>query len=174
MGYKLADGSDSEQYKIGDEFEVVCDKYHGFDVGEVIKLESLKGCDCPNFYGYCSDSNVYASQSVKWQEIKPHRNPFTKSDLKDGMRVELAKGCMLYVTGGIIQADRSDENYYEFYSLDRYRQALSHKRHSYLHIVRVTDRDGTIVFEREPEKRKITIELTDEQIESLKQQGIID
>ena len=172
MGYKLADGSDSEQYKIGDEFEVVCDKYHGFDVGEVIKLESLNSFDSPSFYGYCSDSDVYASQLVRWQEIKPHRKPFTKSDLKDGMRVITENGDTHYVCGKIWVDKENTQHHLASHDYDE--NLIERYKKGDYPIAKILDRDGTVVFEREPEKRKITLELTDDQIESLKQQGIID
>lgn len=165
MGYKLADGSDSEQYKIGDKFEVVSGDYRCL----LVNLENNDGSANPFFLIGSNDRYCFF-----WSQLKPHHKPFTKSDLKDGMLCQRRDGFNFYVNGGYLVEAIGDSDP-EFYSLKHINDDLTTAWiPSNADIMRVIDRDGTVVFEREPEKKKVTIELTDEQIESLKQQGIIE
>lgn len=50
MGYKLADGTDSEQYKVGDGF-VVVENTGFFEAGDIITLEENDGSELPYFSG---------------------------------------------------------------------------------------------------------------------------
>lgn len=100
---------------------------------------------------------------------------FTKDDLKDGMRVTHEDGTETIVVGDELWVTRS-ENYKKHgyhINLARYHDDLTGCVGTGFSIEKVTDRDGTVLFEREPEKRTVTLELTDEQIESLKAQGVM-
>ena len=80
-GYKLADESYSDEYKIGDKFEVV----GGFilNVGSVVEFVQDDGSPSPKFK--LSSEGVWY---CPWSFLKPYKVPakqFTKSDLRDGM-----------------------------------------------------------------------------------------
>lgn len=81
---------------------------------------------------------------------------FTKSDLKDGMRVELdSTRLVFYVCGGKLNATFPYGNHWwEICNLDDNLQSSK----TGAKVMRVTDRDGTVLFEREEEPRELTIE----------------
>lgn len=88
QGYKLADGSWSSEYKIGDKFEAVDGVI--FQKGSIVTYTTKNGSDCPWF------TNKHGREySCYWYRLKPYKDPakqFTKSDLLDGMRVVYRDG----------------------------------------------------------------------------------
>lgn len=115
---------------------------------------------------FCAKSNI----TTQFRAYLDSKNPFTKADLKDGMKVEFRNGITSYVCGDLLISNPG----FLCSQISYLNDDLSSKLIYTIDIIRVTDRDGAVVFHREPERKKVTIELTDEQIESLKQQGIID
>lgn len=94
---------------------------------------------------------------------------FTKDDLKDGMRLVLRDGYTYYVCGHAIV---ESTQFACSFSLNEYSDDLmSINGIKRLDVMKVIDRDDTVLLERKP-KRKVTLELTDEQIERLKEQGV--
>jgi len=96
--------------------------------------------------------------TTKFREFldKEKGKMFTKDDLKDGMRVEHYDAGAGYIGGGkVFFGDR------EYNRLTRYSENLLDKRHmsetSRFAIIRVTDRDGTVLFERKPEPKEMTV-----------------
>lgn len=86
---------------------------------------------------------------------------FTKDGLKDGMRVEFRdrsdKYDFLYVVGArVIHNDMDD--CIKSCSLDSFDEGLKSKYTEQEDIMRVTDRDGTVLFEREEEPKELTLE----------------
>lgn len=94
------------------------------------------------------------------------KRQFTKHDLKDGMRVEHGDGTETIVVGDDFLVLKSD--YYEKRSrhvdLSDYNEDItvissySKKTRDAYDIMKVTDRDGTVLFEREEEPRELTIQ----------------
>lgn len=76
---------------------------------------------------------------------------FTKSDLKDGMRLVDEDGEDFWVCGDCV-ANRYGSVYFEHISEDLINTNIGCK------FIKVTDRDGTVLFEREEEPRELTIE----------------
>lgn len=95
--------------------------------------------------------------------------PFTLYEILDGMQVVYRDGTVRYVLLGDLYSKHGRQalvNYQKYFTND----LLSHEDSS-LDLIKVIDRDGTVLFQRE-ETKKITLELTDNQIENLKQLGI--
>lgn len=80
-GYKLADGTYSSEYKIGDKFETVDGEI--FQKGSIVTYTTDVPSDRPWF------TNKHGREySCMWYRLKPYKEPvkqFTKSDLRDGM-----------------------------------------------------------------------------------------
>lgn len=80
-GYKLADGTYSSEYKIGDKFETVDGEI--FQKGSIVTYTTDDHSDCPWF------TNKHGREySCLWYRLKSYKEPvkqFTKSDLRDGM-----------------------------------------------------------------------------------------
>ena len=74
--------------------------------------------------------------------------PFTKSDLKDGMQVETRKEGEYYVCGDALLRPGGHNNFIN-YNNDLTCNARNSCVAGKYDIIRVTDRDGTVVFERE-------------------------
>ena len=160
MSYKLADGSDSSQYKVGDLFERPNGRLAEFSLDD--------GTSCPYFKLEGSEEVV----SLFWDCLKPRPKPFTKDDLKDGMRVDLRNGSVRFLLGNnLLSFDRNafmGNGGFEQATYKRnYKDVLEHYQYSELDIIKVTDRDGTIVFQREPELIEKTIKATGEQWEKI-------
>ena len=80
-GYKLADGSYSGQYKIGDKFEATDGAV--FSKGAIVTYCRDDNTDSPYFI-----DSTGGSWCCFWWRLKPYKVPakqFTKSDLRDGM-----------------------------------------------------------------------------------------
>ena len=102
-----------------------------------------------------------------------------KADLLDGMRVTMRCGYEWYVCGKermVALEEYYFGDYYEnTFSWDRMTNTLEHDADQRYDIVKVVDRDSTVVWERQeaPTKKKVTLELTDEQIAQVKAQFML-
>ena len=206
--YKLADGSLSNQYEVGDTFVVVGNSRY-FDRGSVILFAKDDGSGCPWFFSKYDRDDYY----ISWHKLEPseetkrkyqknststftksdlqdgmrvtYRNgdstsTFTKSDLQDGMRVTYRDGSVrIVLEGSLVYPSGETCGDYAKYTagaeLVDFNEDLTHGYVTELDIMCVEDRDGTLLFERQESatKRAVTLELTDEQIQSLKEQGIL-
>lgn len=166
-GYKLADGSYSSQYEVGDLFKVVgCDE--SFNIGQVVSLSEDDGEDCPWF----KSSNGF-EQPVYWEDVKfyqPFTKPFTKDDLKDGDIVHIeswgekdidsVRGKWVKFEDAFIRCKyRLNAPYYLSQFDDRLEAGSGY--------VSSVERQGQTVFQREPELIESTIKATAEQWEKI-------
>ena len=170
-GYQLADGSWSSEYKIGDRF--VVGETANFREGSLIEFIYNDDTYCPYFELI---NGVYLGRHAKGENIAPaswkylkkypeKQNPFTKSDLKCGMRVTHRDGDEYYYVDDMfvdvadepVNADLLDV----FGTTEEYTEDLNHLRESSFDIIKVTDRDGTVLFERESIEQKLVL-VTDE------------
>ena len=122
--------------------------------------------------GWCLAGYSYPSHTPS-TEIK---RQFTKADLLDGMRVTHQDGTETIVVGDQLWVTRSDN--YAVRSCHISKKSFGDNLdyngdYQAFAIIRVTDRDGTVVFEREQPKKKVTLELTDEQIAQVKAQFML-
>ena len=186
--YKLADGSLSSDYEVGDTFVVYrSGQSRYFSEGDVIIFYQDDGSYCPWFFRR-DNGDTY---SIAWEKLTPTEqtkrkyqknstSTFTKSDLQDGMRVTYREGDVrIVLEGNLVYLDGKDDNDYGGYrvgaELVDFNEDLTHEYVTKLDIMCVEDRDGTLLFERQeaPVKKAVTLELTDEQIQSLEEQGIL-
>ena len=190
--YKLADGSLSDQYEVGDTFVVhQSGQSRYFSEGDVIIFYEDDGSYCPRFspdkYGEGSPISwhrLLPTEETKRKYQKPSASTFTssftKSDLQDGMRVVYRDGSVRAVLGNnLLYFSRQEFNgnggWKQASYLNSYDKDLHSANYNDHDIIRVEDRDGTLLFERQeaPVKKAVTLELTEEQIRSLKSQGIL-
>lgn len=107
------------------------------------------------------------------------KRQFTKADLLDGMRVTMRCGHEWYVCGKeeMVALEEYLIGLYrdKTFSWSRMTDTLEHDTDSQYDIVKVVDRDNTVVWERQeaPTKKKVTLELTDEQIAQVKAQFML-
>lgn len=81
---------------------------------------------------------------------------FTKADLLDGMRLLSREGMLAWVCGNKVMFQGGDYNYLSSYTESMvFNNVASPSRFD---IMKVTDRDGTVLFEREEEPTELTIE----------------
>lgn len=180
-GYKLADGSLSTQYQVGDSFVVTTDVDSMFPIETEITLIKDDGTASPRFASTCDDHHEDWDLLVPTEATKKkYSKSFTNGDFQDGMRVTLRDGSVCSILGDNLL----HFNPHGFYGngsweqatyLSNFKDDLSHNSIKRLDIMYVVDRDGTVLFERkeEPVKKTMKLELTQEQIDSLKEQGII-
>lgn len=172
-GYKLADGSYSSKYKVGDKFEVVrvpnLSEHYNRRVGSIITLIDDDGTDSP----YFDDEFI----CVGWHRLKPYKEPakqFTKSDLLDGMRVLHRDGYERVVLGDKLYVHYTNSLEHRAY-LSEFQLDLTYVDGPSMDIIKVTDRDGTVLFTRQeaPAKSPAQIELDklQEQIAQLQEQA---
>ena len=70
--YKLADGSLSTDYKVGDVFEVVDSSYSYFSKGSVILLVHDDDSNCPKFKLINGQCAVLGNEAYSiWQALNP-------------------------------------------------------------------------------------------------------
>lgn len=120
-----------------------------------------------------------------WDNIPSHtplteiKRQFTKADLLDGMRVTMRCGYEWYVCGKEKMVALEEHHFGQYYEStffwDCMKDTLEHGSNSQYDIVKVVDRDNTTVWERQeaPTKKKVTLELTDEQIAQVKAQFML-
>lgn len=96
-GYKLADGTYSSDYKIGDKFEVVSDSHYCFSKGAIITLTEDGGSKNP----YFEDNECVNWDKLKFYKPAPEMSSkqFTKSNLLDGMVCTIRCGYTYTVQG---------------------------------------------------------------------------
>lgn len=128
-----------------------------------------------------------AKQNRGWRKVvdnTPRHTPlieikrqFTKADLLDGMRVTMRCGYEWYVCGKEKMVALEEHHFGQYYEStffwDCMKDTLEHGSNSQYDIVKVVDRDNTVVWEREQPKKKVTLELTDEQIAQVKAQFML-
>lgn len=130
-------------------------------VSSVNNCGSIKwGCKVGSGYGYDVGNNI----TTQFREFldKEKGKMFTKDDLKDGMLVTMKGGCEFYVCGSENMLAHQNYQmglvYHNDFSLKRINDDLTHDCHGQFDIIKVTDRDGTVLFEREEAPRELTIE----------------
>lgn len=180
--YTLADGSLNTQYEVGDTFTVV-HHHTQFHMKTIITLQSHPSYEYAVFegYSYCEGT---ITTGAAWRKLIPteetkrkYMKTFTKSDLKDGMKVTYRNGDVRTVLGNNLLYFSQQEfcgngGWKQATYLSTFNEDLYHRDYKKQDIMKIEDRDGTILFER-VEKKTVTLELTTEQIESLLHQGII-
>jgi hypothetical protein len=103
---------------------------------------------------------------------------FGKSNLKDGYKVKLRSGVENLVINGCLW--RGDNTYKsnrfgidKNYSDDLYKGRGCYSKSDPDDIMKVYDNENRLVFQREDEAKEVTLKLTQAQIDSLKEQGVI-
>ena len=170
--YKLADGSTSDLYQVGDEFF-----YLGptrYSKGSIVSLCHKDNPQRPLVNLVKGGSLLKTEGEISWQLIKPTsetmekvkarkaNKPFTKADLKDGMRCIDRDGDTCYVCGGFMVGEFmvyvGDNMMTHANSADDLLDDLTSSRGNCCDIMQVIDRDGTVVFERkEPPIEKLKL-----------------
>ena len=185
QSYKLADGSLSDQYEEGDTFVVVGYSAYCSKGGEVKFWDN--GGKYPWFLRVGTDisfaiawEDLIPTEETKRKHQKNSTSTFTKSDLQDGMRVTYRNGDVRIVLEGNLVSLGGNASYnFATYTtgaeLVEFDEDLTYKDLPELDIIRVEDRDNTLLFERQETavKKAVTLELTEDQIQSLKEQGIL-
>ena len=103
------------------------------------------------------EPNNITTQFREFLDKEKSMKEFTKYDLKDGMRVINREGNERVIVSGKLYKEGYDELSYQG-SLDSdYGSDLTDNVASCFDIIRVTDRDGTVLFERKPEPKEMTV-----------------
>lgn len=167
-GYELADGTLSTEYKIGDKF-ILNENHHVFRKGDTLELFKQDFSDCPKFKG------PVRAHHCHWRILIPVKKQFTKSDLKDGMKVVCRDSeDTLFFLGGILIAVPTSDSCDVFYkaSITAYREDLTFIGFNTWDIMKVIDRDGAILFERvEKSQQEIEMDKLQKQIAGLQEQA---
>jgi len=147
-----------KQFEMGKTYKFLANDHSLLSEGDIFTPERV------DEYGdaIIGDWYVFCERLGSGQVIEIKENTmFTKDDLKDGMRVEFANGVSLYWFRSDLYDDcitlkfKHNDGF-----LDNCLRNISHGRASKLgNVVKVTDRDGTAVFEREE-----TTELTMQEV----------
>lgn len=92
------------------------------------------------------------------------KKTFTKADLKDGMKVTFRDGSVKFLLGvNLLSYDSTlwsgNGGYTQATYITNFMSDLKHTEFDKLDIVKVVDRDGTILFQRPPAKTQTEIEL---------------
>lgn len=154
------------KFKVGDKIRRKYHDYGGVKVDDIVVVRDVSS------YGAVYIEGV----PFGFVETNFELVVFSKKDLLDGMMVIQRNGNARYVINNKLFTEAG----HDIRHLDQYSDDLfftngfpvDNKQHAY-DIIKVMDRDGTIVYEREePKTKKITLELTEEQIKSLKEQGV--
>lgn len=129
-------------------------------------------------YGYSAKNNI-TTQFREFLDKEKDMSKFTKDDFEDGQKIYLEDGAKtiggilitsyqpLYVCGDEAIARLPDGGFatLQFSTLSNNLKTPSGKK-----VIRIIDRDGTVLFEREPEKVKLELEVTPEQAEAIRKQ----
>lgn len=122
-------------------------------------------------------TNNITTQFREFLDKEKGMSKFTKDDFEDGQRIYLEAGAKtihgipvhepLYVCGDEATARLPDGVFatLQFSTLSEGLKTPSGKK-----VMRIIDRDGTVLFEREPEKVKLELEVTPEQAEAIRKQ----
>lgn len=112
-------------------------------------------CYQPDIVGM---NNNITTQFREFLDKEKSMKQLTKNDLKDGMRVELRNGKLCYVCGEQLVFKYQGANWTAETSLCHFSYELTDTDgDNEYDIIRVTDRDGTVLFEREEEPRELTL-----------------
>lgn len=150
----------SYRYELGDEV---------FVTGEIVGISD--GFLSPITYNIKTKDGKVLSfvekhiDGIVFYGDKPSRLPFTKSDLKDGMRCTDKDGLDFYVCGQVMYGVTSKSPF----PINEWNDDLTDRHFRRSDIMRVTDRDGTVVFEREQQPQEVTSRLTKEEINAIAQ-----
>jgi hypothetical protein len=153
--YRLADGTMSTDYKVGDKFVVVQVAAY-FQRGDIITLTEDDMTKCPLFGA--------GENPCHWSKLEAYKPQFTKSDLKDGMVVTYRNEEKRILIGGEFY-EKVDSNWNSTSSIGRYYKDLLRDGSRNLDIMKVEYMDK-VLWEREEEE-------TPEQKEIKRLQGII-
>lgn len=179
-GYELADGTLSTDYKIGDKFVVVEPKC-GLKVGDIVSYYYDDGSELPQFktvlgrsdYNNCDGEN---GGFLCWSWLKKLPTKSTKSDLKDGMRVVYRDGTKRLVLHKDLYMENTAGDYEWVVSLSVFNDDLVWESNPICDIMKVVDRDGTVLFEREEtpvkSQQEIEMEKLQKQIDELQAQVV--
>ncbi|QDP59550.1 MAG: hypothetical protein GOVbin4162_124 [Prokaryotic dsDNA virus sp.] len=123
---------------------------------------------------YCENTNSVKLTKQQFKEkIGMAQKQFSKSDLKkrkwDGVRLHHRNSRISRKLMGDVLGSR-DFSLFTRFKLCEIEDDLTHFNQSEWDIMKVIDRDGTVLFERKPEKVTLTLEVTPEQAEQIKKQ----
>ena len=134
-------------------------KYHS--VGEIPYLHIRYGGIF--WYTDCLDGANITTQFREFLD-KEKGKMFTKDDLKDGMRVTYRNGSERVIIGRFAWVQYEEPSHLfpsgrmkQIGSFDKCNDDLTHVSNTMFDIIRVTDRDGTVLFERETEPKEMTV-----------------
>lgn len=143
--------------------------YHG-------NIYTVSNCD------NCDKGDVSLEECRKnymedyFELVEPAKKQFTKSDLKDGMRVVYRNGRIRYVLGSTLlifdgSKFSSRGTYQRAGYVASYDNDMKNSMHSELDIMQVVDRDGTVLYNRvEKSPTEIELEKLQEQYKQLGEQ----
>ena len=107
IGYELADGTMSTDYKVGDTFEVVANTYSSsnVEIGWTITLTKADGTGCPIF-----DENIDRRSCCYWSELKATPETLNRvngdsNPVKTPRQILEAALMQVYETHGIVISD---------------------------------------------------------------------
>ncbi|QDP59321.1 MAG: hypothetical protein Tp136SUR676911_60 [Prokaryotic dsDNA virus sp.] len=135
----------------------------GFERGDEEYSNSwlLLGISDGKTFVYRMNRNFTTNITTQFREFldkEKGMKQFTKDDFKDGMRTLWRDGREFYVCGdSLISIDKKHNH------LDCYLNDLKNNKYPKFDIMKVTDRDGTVLFEREEEPRELTLKEIAEQ-----------
>lgn len=146
QGFALADGTLSTDYKVGDKFELVT-RGAIFKVREIITLVGDANSSAPIF-----ENESGLKSLLRWYWLKAKQ--FTKSNLKDGMRVYRRGHEDVYYVLDNKLVRFSPLGGYAWVKIADFEEDLTEKYdQEEFDIMRVIDRDGTILFERDEQTK---------------------
>lgn len=138
MGYKLADGSDNDLYRVGDTFEMVSTRHFKFDAGSIVALTEDDKSHCPYFNGEIS---------ITWNKLTPTKEtrrkvaerylPDIKSDYPDWL-LSAVKDRVNKAATAVFRKDpgRKDENRKMYRDFDEKCKQLLSERKCFSEIMR--------------------------------------
>jgi len=165
QSFTLADGTMSSDYKVGDKF-VVQKGAPTAEAGAIVTLVREDGSFCPFFKG----GGIYEEPAIAWTHLKAKR--FTKSDLQNGMRLINREGNTRYFINGKLFETKGSHFIEHWSNMNDFYEDLLVCGDSNFDIMRVIDRDGTILFTRnEQTQQQLEHAKLMQQIEELKAQA---
>lgn len=164
------------KFKIGDKVRRVANYGHGhvpsWGIAVVTGVPDIRGNSI-----YLDNDTEYTHHTDSYELVEPAKT-FTKSDLKDGMRVVYRNSDERYVLDGAflrIYLVNGVKNFQRTNHVDSYTEDLlddPNNGKSDLDIMKVIDRDGTVLFEREEKsQQEIEMEKLQKQIAELQEQA---
>lgn len=135
-------------------FEEEYGDYRFIGIGQINLTGGVVWFEDAYYYEDNDDYNNITTQFREFLDKEKGMSKFTKDDLKDGMRVELRDEDVYYIVGERLALV---ENLTEDFVLSEFNNDLTNTARDNHDIIRVTDRDGTVLFEREPEPKEMTV-----------------